>query len=217
MAPDTAEKVGKATPPTFQDVIMNLQRYWASTGCVVLQPYDNEVGAGTNAPATTLRSLGPDTWRTCYVQGCRRPTDGRYGENPNRGQFYYQFQVLVKPSPDNIQDLYLGSLEAIGIDISAHDVRFVEDDWESPTLGAWGLGWEIWIDVKGKVLSARLLSTLKLLAVRISHARYSFAAEMIFWMSFSHGSAFETAMMPKIFLQLSNAASMSHSSSLGST
>ena len=111
MAPDTAEKVGKATPPTFQDVIMNLQRYWASTGCVVLQPYDNEVGAGTNAPATTLRSLGPDTWRTCYVQGCRRPTDGRYGENPNRGQFYYQFQVLVKPSPDNIQDLYLGSLE----------------------------------------------------------------------------------------------------------
>ena len=133
-------------PPTFQDVIMNLQRYWGAQGCVVLQPYDNEVGAGTNAPATTLRSLGPDTWRTCYVQGCRRPTDGRYGENPNRGQFYYQFQVLIKPSPDNIQDLYLGSLEAIGIDISAHDVRFVEDDWESPTLGAWGLGWEIWID-----------------------------------------------------------------------
>mgnify|MGYP000878075660 CR=1 FL=1 len=128
MAPDTAEKVGKATPPTFQDVIMNLQRYWASTGCVVLQPYDNEVGAGTNAPATTLRSLGPDTWRTAYVQGCRRPTDGRYGENPNRGQFYYQFQVLMKPSPDNIQDLYLGSLRAIGIDTDVHDVRFVEDD-----------------------------------------------------------------------------------------
>ena len=116
MAQDMPGKAGKATPPTFQDVIMNLQRYWASTGCVVLQPYDNEVGAGTNAPATTLRSLGPDTWRTCYVQGCRRPTDGRYGENPNRGQFYYQFQVLIKPSPDNIQDLYLGSLEAIGID-----------------------------------------------------------------------------------------------------
>ena len=134
MAPDTAEKVGKATPPTFQDVIMNLQRYWASTGCVVLQPYDNEVGAGTNAPATTLRSLGPDTWRTCYVQGCRRPTDGRYGENPNRLQHYYQFQVLMKPSPDNIQDLYLGSLEAIGITVAEHDVRFVEDDWESPTL-----------------------------------------------------------------------------------
>ena len=146
MAPDTAEKVGKATPPTFQDVIMNLQRYWASTGCVVLQPYDNEVGAGTNAPATTLRSLGPDTWRTAYVQGCRRPTDGRYGENPNRTQHYFQFQVLTKPSPDNIQELYLGSLRAIGIDVDAHDVRFVEDDWESPTLGAWGLGWEVWID-----------------------------------------------------------------------
>ena len=146
MAPDTAEKVGKATPPTFQDVIMNLQRYWASTGCVVLQPYDNEVGAGTNAPATTLRSLGPDTWRTCYVQGCRRPTDGRYGENPNRLQYYYQFQVLMKPSPDNIQDLYLGSLRAIGIDPDKHDVRFVEDDWESPTLGAWGLGWEVWLN-----------------------------------------------------------------------
>ena len=132
--------------PTFQDIIMNLQRYWASCGCVILQPYDNEVGAGTNAPATTLRSLGPDTWRTAYVQGCRRPTDGRYGENPNRTQFYYQFQVLMKPSPDNIQDLYLGSLRAIGIDTDVHDVRFVEDDWESPTLGAWGLGWEVWID-----------------------------------------------------------------------
>ena len=133
-------------PPTFQDVMISLERYWASVGCVVLQPYDNEVGAGTNAPATTLRSLGPDTWRTCYVQGCRRPTDGLYGENPNRTQFYYQFQVLIKPSPENIQELYLGSLEAIGIDVSAHDVRFVEDDWESPTLGAWGLGWEVWID-----------------------------------------------------------------------
>ena len=132
--------------PTFQDVIMSLQRYWAGAGCVILQPYDNEVGAGTNAPATTLRSLGPDTWRAAYVQGCRRPTDGRYGENPNRTQFYYQFQVLMKPSPDNIQDLYLGSLRAIGIDVDAHDVRFVEDDWESPTLGAWGLGWEVWID-----------------------------------------------------------------------
>ena len=133
-------------PPTFQDVIMNLQRYWGDQGCVVLQPYDNEVGAGTNAPATTLRSLGPDTWRTCYVQGSRRPTDGRYGENPNRTQHYFQFQVLMKPSPDNIQELYLGSLRAIGIDVDAHDVRFVEDDWESPTLGAWGLGWEVWID-----------------------------------------------------------------------
>ena len=133
-------------PPTFQDVIMNLQRYWGDQGCVVLQPYDNEVGAGTNAPATTLRSLGPDTWRTCYVQGSRRPTDGRYGENPNRTQHYFQFQVLMKPSPDDIQEMYLGSLRAIGIDVDAHDVRFVEDDWESPTLGAWGLGWEVWLN-----------------------------------------------------------------------
>ena len=133
-------------PPTFQEVIMGLQQYWARQGCVILQPYDTEVGAATNVPATLLRSLGPDTWRTAYVQGCRRPTDGRYGENPNRLQHYYQFQVLIKPSPDNIQDLYLASLEAIGIDVSKHDVRFVEDDWENPTLGAWGLGWEVWID-----------------------------------------------------------------------
>ena len=131
---------------TFQEVILELQHYWAAQGCVILQPYDNEVGAGTNHTATTLRSLGPDTWRTAYVQGCRRPTDGRYGENPNRMQHYYQFQVLIKPSPDNIQDLYLGSLKAIGIDPEEHDIRFVEDDWESPTLGAWGLGWEVWID-----------------------------------------------------------------------
>ncbi len=135
-----------ATAPTFQDVIMNLQRDWAEQGCVVLQPYDNEVGAGTFHTATTLRSLGPNTWRTAYVQPSRRPTDGRYGENPNRLQHYYQFQVLLKPSPDNVQDLYLESLRAIGIDVEQHDVRFVEDDWESPTLGAWGLGWEVWID-----------------------------------------------------------------------
>ena len=132
--------------PTFQDVIMNLERYWADQGCVVLQPYDNEVGAGTFHTATTLRSLGPDVWRTAYVQPSRRPTDGRYGENPNRLQHYYQYQVLLKPSPDNVQQLYLDSLTAIGINIDEHDVRFVEDDWESPTLGAWGLGWEVWID-----------------------------------------------------------------------
>lgn len=135
-----------ANAPTFQDVIMNLQRYWADQGCVVLQPYDNEVGAGTFHTATTLRALGPSTWRTAYVQPSRRPTDGRYGENPNRLQHYYQFQVLLKPSPDNVQDLYLDSLRAIGIAVEEHDVRFVEDDWESPTLGAWGLGWEVWID-----------------------------------------------------------------------
>ncbi|MCL1796971.1 MAG: glycine--tRNA ligase subunit alpha [Eggerthellaceae bacterium] len=132
--------------PTFQDVIACLQQYWSSQGCVILQPYDNEVGAATNVPATILRALGPDVWKTAYVQGCRRPSDGRYGQNPNRLQHYYQFQVLIKPSPDDIQDLYLGSLRAIGIDVEKHDVRFVEDDWESPTLGAWGLGWEVWID-----------------------------------------------------------------------
>lgn len=136
----------KTDVPTFQDVIMNLQRYWADQGCVVLQPYDNEVGAGTFHTATTLRALGPSAWRTAYVQPSRRPTDGRYGENPNRLQHYYQFQVLLKPSPDNVQDLYLNSLHAIGINVEEHDVRFVEDDWESPTLGAWGLGWEVWID-----------------------------------------------------------------------
>lgn len=131
---------------SFQDIILRLQQYWADQGCVVLQPYDNEVGAGTFHTATTLRSLGPGTWRAAYVQPCRRPTDGRYGENPNRMQHYYQFQVLLKPSPDNVQDLYLNSLRTIGIDVEKHDIRFVEDDWESPTLGAWGLGWEVWLN-----------------------------------------------------------------------
>ncbi|MGH6916272.1 MAG: glycine--tRNA ligase subunit alpha [Geminicoccaceae bacterium] len=132
--------------PSFQDLILVLQRYWAEQGCVILQPYDVEVGAGTFHPATTLRALGPEPWRAAYVQPSRRPTDGRYGENPNRLQHYYQFQVILKPSPDDIPALYLNSLEAIGIDPLAHDLRFVEDDWESPTLGAWGLGWEVWCD-----------------------------------------------------------------------
>jgi glycyl-tRNA synthetase alpha chain len=131
---------------TFQDIILALSRYWADQGCVVLQPYDTEVGAGTFHPATTLRSLGPDTWRTAYVQPSRRPTDGRYGENPNRLQHYYQYQVILKPSPDNVLDLYLDSLRVIGIEPAEHDVRLVEDDWESPTLGAWGLGWEVWLN-----------------------------------------------------------------------
>ncbi|MEM7225288.1 MAG: glycine--tRNA ligase subunit alpha [Pseudomonadota bacterium] len=136
-----------ANPETcFQRLILRLQDYWAGQGCVLLQPYDMEVGAGTFHPATTLRALGPDTWRAAYVQPSRRPTDGRYGENPNRLQHYYQFQVLMKPAPDDAQARYLGSLEAIGIDPLAHDIRFVEDDWESPTLGAWGLGWEVWCD-----------------------------------------------------------------------
>ena len=132
---------------SFQHIILTLQRYWADQGCVILQPYDMEVGAGTFHPATTLRSLGPDdVWRAAYVQPSRRPADGRYGENPNRLQHYYQFQVIMKPSPINSQDLYLGSLKAIGLDPQDHDIRFVEDDWESPTLGAAGLGWEVWCD-----------------------------------------------------------------------
>ena len=133
-------------PASFQEIILRLQAYWAAQGCAVMQPYDMEVGAGTFHPATTLRSLGSNPWAAAYVQPSRRPTDGRYGENPNRLQHYYQYQVLIKPSPPQMQDLYLGSLKAIGIDFSLHDIRFVEDDWESPTLGAWGLGWEVWCD-----------------------------------------------------------------------
>lgn len=131
---------------SFQDIILTLQHFWAEQGCVILQPYDMEVGAGTFHPATTLRALGNAPWKAAYVQPSRRPKDGRYGENPNRLQHYYQFQVILKPSPDNIQSLYLQSLEALGINLSNHDIRFVEDDWESPTLGAWGLGWEVWCD-----------------------------------------------------------------------
>ena len=131
---------------SFQGLILTLHNYWAEHGCVVLQPYDMEVGAGTFHPATTLRALGPKHWKAAYVQPSRRPTDGRYGENPNRLQHYYQYQAILKPSPPNMQELYLGSLEAIGIDPLLHDIRFVEDDWESPTLGAWGLGWEVWCD-----------------------------------------------------------------------
>jgi glycyl-tRNA synthetase alpha chain len=130
----------------FQQLIMKLNEYWASKGCVIHQPYDMEVGAGTFHPATFLRVLGPEPWRTAYVEPSRRPTDGRYGENPNRLQHYYQYQVIIKPSPEDSQELYLESLEFIGIDPARHDIRFVEDDWESPTLGAWGLGWEVWLD-----------------------------------------------------------------------
>jgi glycyl-tRNA synthetase alpha chain len=131
---------------SFQGLILTLQRFWAERGCVVLQPYDMEVGAGTFHPATMLRALGPKPWKAAYVQPSRRPKDGRYGENPNRLQHYYQFQVILKPNPPNLQDLYLASLAAIGLDAAIHDIRFVEDDWESPTLGAWGLGWECWCD-----------------------------------------------------------------------
>ncbi|MCC5992673.1 MAG: glycine--tRNA ligase subunit alpha [Rhodobacteraceae bacterium] len=137
---------GAKKPESFQEIILRLQSYWAARGCAVLQPYDMEVGAGTFHPATTLRALGMRPWAAAYVQPSRRPTDGRYGENPNRLQHYYQYQVIIKPSPPDLQALYLGSLRAIGIDDSLHDIRFVEDDWESPTLGAWGLGWEVWCD-----------------------------------------------------------------------
>ncbi len=131
---------------TFQGMIATLQDYWADQGCIVQQPYDMEMGAGTFHSSTFLRALGPEPWHACHVQGSRRPTDGRYGDNPNRLQHYYQFQVAMKPSPDDMQGLYLGSLEALGLDLGVHDVRFVEDNWESPTLGAWGLGWEVWLN-----------------------------------------------------------------------
>ena len=138
--------MAKQTPQTFQDLILCLQNFWASHGCVIVQPLDLEVGAGTFHPSTFLRSIGPEPWNTAYVQPCRRPTDGRYGENPNRLQHYYQYQVILKPSPDNIQELYLESLKTMGLDLNEHDVRFVEDNWESPTLGALGLGWEVWLN-----------------------------------------------------------------------
>ena len=140
------KKKKKPEYKNFQDTILNLQKYWSNQGCVILQPYDMEVGAGTFHPATTLRSLGPKPWKAAYVQPSRRPTDGRYGDNPNRLQHYYQFQVIIKPSPNNIKKLYLNSLNKIGINYKDHDIRFVEDDWESPTLGAAGLGWEVWCD-----------------------------------------------------------------------
>ncbi len=146
LARDPARQVDLDPTRSFQGLILTLQQYWAAQGCVILQPYDMEVGAGTFHPATTLRSLGPKPWKAAYVQPSRRPKDGRYGENPNRLQHYYQFQVILKPSPPDLQDLYLNSLKAIGVDPRVHDIRFVEDDWESPTLGAWGLGWECWCD-----------------------------------------------------------------------
>lgn len=145
MAPAAAQKPSSSGLP-FQSLILKLHQFWADQGCVILQPYDMEVGAGTFHPATTLRALGPDPWKAAYVQPSRRPKDGRYGENPNRLQHYYQYQVILKPSPANAQELYLESLRVLGIDPALHDIRFVEDDWESPTLGAWGLGWEVWCD-----------------------------------------------------------------------
>ncbi|WP_445681624.1 glycine--tRNA ligase subunit alpha [Radicibacter daui] len=146
MASPSTTSADKINPLAFQNLILKLQNFWAKQGCVILQPYDMEVGAGTFHPATTLRALGPERWAAAYVQPSRRPSDGRYGENPNRLQHYYQFQVIMKPSPENAQELYLQSLYELGVDPALHDIRFVEDDWESPTLGAWGLGWEVWCD-----------------------------------------------------------------------
>jgi len=146
MADRPPAQAASARAPSFQELILRLQTFWAERGCVILQPYDMEVGAGTFHWATTLRALGPEPWNAAYVQPSRRPKDGRYGDNPNRLQHYYQFQVILKPSPPNSQELYLDSLRALGIDPMLHDIRFVEDDWESPTLGAWGLGWEVWCD-----------------------------------------------------------------------
>jgi glycyl-tRNA synthetase alpha chain len=139
-------KAGPSAPRTFQDLIFALQQYWSEQGCVILQPYDLEMGAGTFHPATFLRAIGPESWSAAYVQPCRRPTDGRYGDNPFRLQHYYQFQVIIKPSPDDLMERYLGSLRRLGFDTLTHDIRFVEDNWESPTLGAWGLGWEVWLN-----------------------------------------------------------------------
>jgi len=136
----------KASSPTFQQIIFALQTFWDQQGCVILQPYDQEKGAGTMSPYTFLKTLGPDDWSVAYLEPCRRPTDGRYAENPNRLQHYFQYQVIIKPSPENIQPLFLRSLEKIGLDLSRHDIRFVEDNWEAPTLGAWGVGWEVWLD-----------------------------------------------------------------------
>ena len=138
--------MSQTAPVSFQEMILRLHGFWSAQGCLILQPYDMRMGAGTFHPATTLRALGPEPWKAAYVQPSRRPTDGRYGENPNRLQHYYQYQVILKPNPENLQELYLQSLAEIGVDPLAHDIRFVEDDWESPTLGAWGLGWEVWCD-----------------------------------------------------------------------
>ena len=146
MSQDARQAAPAGPGLSFQALMFELQRYWAGLGCVIMPPYDMEMGAGTFHPATFLRAIGPEPWRAAYVQPSRRPTDGRYGENPNRLQHYYQFQTLLKPAPDDIQDLYLASLQRIGIDALRHDIRFVEDNWESPTLGAWGLGWEVWLD-----------------------------------------------------------------------
>ncbi len=195
---------------SFQDLILTLQVYWAEHGCIILQPYDMEMGAGTFHPATTLRALGPKPWKAAYVQPSRRPKDGRYGENPNRLQHYYQFQVILKPSPPDLQDLYLRSLEAIGVDLRLHDIRFVEDDWESPTLGAWGLGWECWCDgmevsqftyfqqvagIECAPVSGELTYGLERLAMYVQ------GVDNVYDLNFNGGSGADRVAYGEIFLQ----------------
>ncbi len=188
---------------TFQDLILTLQNFWASRGCLILQPYDNEMGAGTFHPATTLRALGPRPWNAAFVQPSRRPTDGRYGENPNRLQHYYQYQVILKPAPADVQDIYLDSLRAIGLDPRLHDIRFVEDDWESPTLGAAGLGWEVWCDgmevtqftyfqqvggIECDPVSAELTYGLERLAMYVQNVEFVY--DLAFNKQFRYGEVF---------------------------
>ena len=175
---DAETKPMTGTKPSFQDIILRLHAFWAAQGCVILQPYDQEMGAGTFHPATTLRALGPKPWRAAFVQPCRRPSDGRYGENPNRLQHYYQYQVIIKPSPADAQALVLESFAAIGIDMSLHDFRFVEDDWESPTLGAWGLGWEVWCDGM-EVLQFTYFQQVGGIAVVLPSAEFTYGLERL--------------------------------------
>jgi glycyl-tRNA synthetase alpha chain len=182
---------------TYQDMIAALERYWAERGCVLMQPYHTEVGAGTFNPATFLRCLGPEPWRVAYVEPCIRPTDGRYGENPFRFQHYFQYQVVLKPAPEDVLELYFGSLEAVGIDVRAHDVRLVEDDWEGPTLGAWGLGWEVWVDGM-EVTQFTYFQQLGGLEVDLVPAEITYGLERLAMFLQDKRSAFELEWAPGV-------------------
>jgi glycyl-tRNA synthetase alpha chain len=185
------------TGRTYQDMIAGLERYWADYGCVIMQPYHTELGAGTFNPATFLRCLGPKPWKTAYVEPCIRPTDGRYGENPFRFQHYFQYQVVLKPAPENVLDLYFGSLEAVGIDPMRHDIRFVEDDWESPTLGAWGLGWEVWCDGM-EVTQFTYFQQLGGLELDLIPAEMTYGLERLAMFLQGEGSAFDLEWAPGV-------------------
>jgi glycyl-tRNA synthetase alpha chain len=185
------------TGRTYQDMIAGLERYWADYGCVIMQPYHTELGAGTFNPATFLRCLGPKPWKTAYVEPCIRPTDGRYGENPFRFQHYFQYQVVLKPAPENVLDLYFGSLEAVGIDLKKHDIRFVEDDWESPTLGAWGLGWEVWCDGM-EVTQFTYFQQLGGLELDLIPAEMTYGLERLAMFLQGEGSAFDLEWAPGV-------------------